>query len=203
MAELTVRDQTLTYEQIAEESADRSYVVEIEYGRRYVEGTSTDRIRLSPSRRSEVTREVLAERLAEWCEDDPEVTIESYQVIEEVECRSGELVEVDRDSPGAEALPDDKPDPGVAASELSVGDRVAYYVGGPGHGIYGYVSEGIVEAVPPWDRSPHRHSETVTDAVELDVGDRTKEIPLAWIVGTVDSREVADAIDKPREALRD
>lgn len=200
MGELTVSDHTLTFEQISEDSADRSYVLTVEYGRRYVDATSTDRVPLSVSDREAVTRDVVEDALEEWFEAESDVTIRSYEVLETIECRRGELEDVERDV-STSNVPEGKPVPGVDARTLTQGDRVAYYVGGPGHDIYGYISEGIVEDVPPWSRSPHRHSETVTDAARLDVGGRTKEIPLAWIVGPVDSEEIADAVDRPRDSL--
>lgn len=202
MGELTVDDQTLTYEQIAESAADRSVAIEIEYSRRYVDGSERERIELDADRRGDVTKDLIEATLADWHEERGNVVVETYEVLEEVECRRGELVEVDHGRSRSTEVPEDKPEPGVDARVLEEGQVVAYYVGGPGHDIYGYVSEGVVEALPPWSRSPGDNGDAVTDAVRMDVGGRSKEIPLAWIVGPVDSEEVADAVDRPREALR-
>lgn len=202
MGEFTVSDQVLTFEQVSEDDAERSFVLEVEYGREYVDRTSTDRIPLDVSRRRAVTRDLVRESLAEWFDGESDARIRSYEVREEVECRRGALQRIEGGDRTPE-VPPDKPAPGVDPRSLTPGDRVAYYVGGPGHDIYGYLSEGIVEEVPPWSRSPHHHGETITDAVRLDVGGRVKETPLAWIVGSTDDPEVAEAIDRPRDSLGD
>lgn len=200
MGELPVADQVLTFEQVSADDAERSFVLEVEYGHEYVDRTSTERIPLDVSRRRAVTRDLVREVLADWVSEQSDATIRSYDVVEEVECRCGDLVRVEGRDPTPE-VPSDKPAPGVDPRSLTPGDRVAYYVGGPGDDIYGHLSEGVVEDVPPWNRSPHRHGETVTDAVRLDVGGRIKETPLAWIVGPTDDPEVAEAIDRPRDSL--
>lgn len=199
MGEFTVSDQVVTFEQVSAEDAERSFVLVVEYGHEYVDRTSTERIPLEVSRRRAVTRDLVRETLAEWAEASG-ATIRSYEVLEEVECRRGDLVRVEGEASTPD-LPPDKPVPGVDPRSLTPGDRVAYYVGGPGDDVYGHLSEGIVEDVPPWNRSPQRPDETVTDAVRLDVGGRVKEIPLGWIVGPSDDAEVAEAIDRPRDSI--
>lgn len=201
MGTLTIDNQTVSYETIAESAADRSYVIEIEYSRRFADETERTAIDLPAVGRDEVTRDAVEEHLADWYAGQGGITIEGYEVIERVECRRGELQTVERDRPTSG--PADKPDPGVAADDLAEGELIAYYVGGPDHEIYGHISEGLVVALPPWSRDPPESNPTVTDAVLVDTGDRHKEIPLAWIVGSVADSEIGEAVDRPRPELRD
>lgn len=197
MGELSIDGQRISYEPIAVADADRRYALEIEYG--WPDGTTTDHHReeLSVSRRGDVTRELVENALSEWFDGVGNVIVRRYELVEEVECRRGELLDVERESP---SLPEDKPLPGVDPETVTVGDRIAYYVDGPGSEVYGHLSEAVVEEVPPRSRSEGA-GERASRAVLADVGPRTIEIPLAWIAGPVDDPEVAAAIDRPRPEL--
>lgn len=194
MGTLSVGDQRLSFEQIAQEAADREYLLVIEYQRARGMESETVELALDVAGRQETTKDTVQDALRKWSQRSPGTTIQSFEVVEQVECRRGERIP-ENGKPGPEAI--DGPVPGVDAGELSPGDRVAYYVDGPHSSVYGYVAEGVVEKVPPWKRGGPSATELVRDRAVLEVGDRTREIPLAWIIGSTDDEDVADAVDRP------
>lgn len=223
MGMLSVGSQELSFEQIAKTAASREFRLVVEYDRPEGEGSGTTEIDLDVARRQEATKEAISSALRDWYDGSPATTIRSFEVVERIDCRRGESVGTTGDSRsdrtgGAETQSEaaltgdtadggateveseigsiDGPAPGVDADALSEGDVVAYYVEGPHSSVYGYVAEGIVETVPPWTRGVPGKGEVIQDKAVVDVGDRTREIPLAWIIGTTADDAVADAVDR-------
>lgn len=195
MSEFEVDGERFSYNIISEGDAESEFVLEIEYsgGERDEHGTAT--VSLGVSERGSATKKVVIGRLREWSENNPRLAMESFEVTERQVCRSGkhlgpveEEVEVD-----VEEL-----EPGVPPSDVSPGDRVAYYAQGPGSSVYGYLTEGVVDTVSPNREHPKVE---VPGLVELDVGEQMKEVPLAWVVGDATETTIQEAIDRPRPSL--
>lgn len=205
MGEFAIDDQTLSYEQIAQSDAQHRYLLEISFRRAPSKQRETARQLLDIERRQDATQDRIETALREWFTDRSDsVVIESYEVLEQIDCRRGAVVETDAERGESNALssPSSKnTERGVDASEISEDDRVAYYVQGPDSSVYGYISEGIVQKVPPWEEGSQSRSQTVTEDALLDLGDRTKKIPLEWIIGSTDDPDVDAAIGRRRDAL--
>jgi len=205
MGEFAIGDQTLSYEQIAQSDAQHRYLLEITFRPSPSKQRETERKQLDTERRQGATRDRIETALREWFTDRSDsVVIESYEVLEQIGCRRGALVETDAErgeSDASSSSSTKNTEPGVDASVISEGDRVAYYVQGPDSSVYGYISEGIIERVPPWEEGPPSRSHTVTEEVLLDLGDRTKKIPLEWIIGSTDDPDIDAVIDRRRDAF--
>ena len=205
MGEFAIGDQTLSYEQIAQSDAQHRYLLEISFRPSPSKQRETERKQLEIERRQEATQDRIETALHEWFTDRSDsVVIESYEVLEQIDCRRGGLVETDAERGVSDApisSSTKSTEPGVDSSDISEGDRVAYYVQGPDSSVYGYISEGIVEEVPPWEEGSQSRSHTITDEALLDLGDRTKKIPLEWIIGSTDDPAVDAAIDRRRDAF--
>ncbi|MCU4800921.1 hypothetical protein OB920_11125 [Halobacteria archaeon HArc-gm2] len=199
MGTLTVDDQTLSFEQIARGEADQRFVLVVEY--RGAAGLESATVDLDVTSRRDATKGVIEDALTAWYEGQSEVTVESFEVVERIECRRGDALDRGEDpADEPEVEPIDGPEPGVDADALAEGDRVAYYVEGPHSAVYGYIAEGVVEKVPPWHRGVPGQGELIADRAVLDVGDRTREVPLEWIIGSTADSTVADAVDRPYPA---
>ena len=194
MGTLTVGDQTLSFEQIARAEADHELVLVVEY--RGAAGLESATVDLDVTSRRDATKDGIADALAAWSESQSGVTIESFEVVERIECRRGDSLDCGEDPVEDGVEPIDGPEPGIDADALTEGDRVAYYVEGPHSAVYGYIAEGVVEKVPPWHRGVPGQGELIADRAVLDVGDRTREVPLEWIVGSTGDSAVADAVDR-------
>ena len=198
-------DQTLSFEEIAKSDAQRRYLLEIKCRHSDSQTTDTEHRYLDISRRQDATQDRIATPLQEWYDEQPtDVVVESYEILEQLDCRRGEFVDTEPESAPSRpqrSLSDEKPTPGVDPDGLHEGDRVAYYVKGPTSRVYGYISNYIVKKAPSWEEGLPSRSTTITEEAPLDLGDRTKKIPLVWIIGTVDDPEVDAAIERRRDAL--
>jgi len=195
MSEFEIAGERFSYNIISKGDADLEYLLQIEYSGPSAESTAT--ISLGVSGRGDATKKVILKRLREWSENNPEMEIQSFEVAERQVCREGTHLGTVAETDVA-AADSDIPGPGVSPSSVSVGDRVAYYVQGPGSTIYGYISEGIVDGVHPEEDYP---KVATSGCVELDTGEQSKMIPLAWVVGDATEPAIEDAIDRPRPSL--
>lgn len=151
--------------------------------------------------RSEVTTDTLSAALTEWADGRDVATVTGFSVVEEqVARRGGEVPEA-----GDETLLVEPSERDVAsgqttrkatarASRYVEGDHLLYYEGGPESAVYGYTTEGVVTEAPPIE---HQHRENEPDKIRLNVGERTKLVPLAWVIGHAD--EADEPVDKPRD----
>jgi hypothetical protein len=156
-----------------------------------------ERSTLSAESRSGVTADEISASLDEWAAERDVGTVVGFAVVEErLARRAGEF-----EAPREEArLVDPSERAAGRASEATArtsryveGDHLIYYEGGPDSTVYGYATEGIVAEAPPIE---HQHRENESDKIRLDVGDRTKLVPLSWVIGH--AGEVEEPIDKPR-----
>ncbi|WP_424016563.1 hypothetical protein ACOZ4N_11720 [Halorientalis pallida] len=165
-------------------------------GDRFVERST-----LAAESRSELTTDAVSAALTEWADERDIAEVVGFTVVEEQLARRGG----ERPDAGDEALLVDPSDRDVSTEQPSAeavarasryveGDHLLYYEGGQDSTVYGYTTEGIVAEAPPIE---HQHRENEPDKIRLDVGKRTKLVPLEWVIGHAD--EVDDPIDKPRD----
>jgi len=197
MSEFEADGERFSYNIIAAADAESEFVLEIEYSGGEEDEPATTTVSLGVSERGDATKEVVVGRLKEWSGNNPGLEVESFEVTERQVCRSGKHLGSVEQKEEVE-IEVEELEPGVVPADVSTGDRVAYYVQGPGSTVYGYLTEGVVEAVSPNREHPKVESPGL---VELDVGEQTKEVPLAWVVGDATKPAVQDAIDRPRPSL--
>ncbi|SDF91106.1 hypothetical protein [Halorientalis regularis] len=160
-----------------------------------------ERSTLAVDSRSELTTDAVSAALTEWADERDVAEVVGFAVVEEQPARRGGeppnvgeaalLVDPsDRDTMSEQATEE-----AVARSSWYVeGDHLLYHEGGPDSTVYGYTTEGIVAEAPPIE---HQHRENEPDKIRLDVGKRTKLVPLEWVIGHAD--ETDEPIDKPRD----
>ncbi|MFB6084875.1 MAG: hypothetical protein ABEJ94_11600 [Halorientalis sp.] len=179
------RDEHVTFRLVVEyETGD---------GKRLVERST-----LAVDSRSELTTDAVSAALTEWADGRDVATVVGFTVVEERLARragefegAGDALLVDP----KESTADQSSERVVAgASRYAEGDHLLYHEGGPDSAVYGYTTEGIVAEAPPIE---HQHRENEPDRIRLDVGERTKLVPVEWVIGHVD--EVDEPIDKPRD----
>jgi hypothetical protein len=160
-----------------------------------------ERSTLAADSRSDLTTEAVSAALTEWADERDVAAVSGFSVVEEqLARRGGEAPDT-----GDEALlvdPSDRETKSELTTEEAVarssryveGDHLLYYEGGPDSTVYGHTTEGIVAEAPPIE---HQHRENEPDKIRLDVGKRTKIVPLEWVIGHAD--EADEPIDKPRD----
>lgn len=206
MGEFSVGDLDLFCERVSREDAETAFVVRIDYERGST--ASVDRVELDVDSRMGVTEDVVAEAIREWRSETKREFVRSFEVYERIECRHGRSAEETREqraSGSSERGTNGNGTRGQEAPELdepvdfSAGDRVAYYVQGPGSSVYGHVAEGRVENAPPWTKGAPGRERWFVESAVLERGGDTKEIPLEWIIGTTDDEVVAAQVDRAYE----
>ena len=169
---------------------------ETDGGDRFVEQST-----LAVESRSELTTDAVSAALTEWAAERAVAEVVGFSVVEEqVARRGGETPDAGDgallvDPSDRETTADQTTEEAVArASRYVEGDHLLYYEGGQDSTVYGYTTEGIVTEAPPIE---HQHRENEPDKIRLDVGKRTKLVPLEWVIGHAD--EADEPIDKPRD----
>ncbi|WP_336000677.1 hypothetical protein [Halorientalis halophila] len=199
MSKVSIAGREFDVEVVSEnEQVDFRLVVEYETvaGDRYVERTT-----LEATGRAEISVEALSTTLADWEAAREVDEVLGFAVVEErLARRAGEF-----EGAGGDALLVDPEERSVATarepgqgspapSRYVEGDHLIYYEGGPDSSVYGHTTEGLVAEAPPIE---HQHRENEPDKVRLDVGGRTKLVPLEWVVGLAGETDVD--LDKPRD----
>ncbi|AQL42337.1 hypothetical protein BV210_06250 [Halorientalis sp. IM1011] len=162
---------------------------------------SVERSTLAVDSRSDLTTDAVSAALTEWADGRDVAEVTGFAVVEEQLARRGgetpdageEAVLVDPDEQDA-ASGQATAEAVGRSSRYVEGDHLVYYEGGPDSTVYGYTTEGIVAEAPPIE---HQHRENEPDKIRLDVGERTKLVPLEWVVGHVEA--VDEPIDNPRD----
>ncbi len=186
--EVVSRDEQVTFRLVIE--------YETPTGNRFVEQST-----LAAESRSDLTADAVSAALAEWADEREVSVVTGFSVVEtQLARRGGEAPDA-----GGEALLVDPSErdttsgggtaEAVARSSRYVeGDHLRYYEGGPDSSVYGYTTEGVVVEAPPIE---HQHRENEPGKIRLDVGERTKLVPLSWVIGHAD--EADEPLDKPRD----
>ncbi|RXK46352.1 hypothetical protein [Halorientalis pallida] len=186
--EVVSRGEQVTFRLVVEYETDGRH--------RFVE-----RMPLSAESRSEVTTNAVSAALTEWAAERDVADVVGFTVVEEqVARRGGETPDAKDqallvDPSDRETTSEQTSEEAVARSSRYVeGDHLLYYEGGQDSTVYGYTTEGIVAEAPPIE---HQHRENEPDKIRLDVGKRTKLVPLEWVIGH--AGEADEPIDKPRD----